>query len=221
MLGRRRTALRLGSGLLALGLLAGCGSFTSSSTGDEAPAATSGATAGTTAPAPGTPSADAETTAAVTDSVDLTGWLAAVCTASGTLSEESFTADPAAAGSDPAKFAANLVQQFQTLATRLRGFADDLEKIGAPDVPNGKEFTEGYIEAARALADAYDKAFQGLSGKSSPTEVLGAFGKSQSKQLTDTMQKFAKLAELLDTSEIVTAAKSVPECAKVDFSSLS
>ncbi len=225
MVGRRRTALQVGSGLLVLGLLAGCGSSSAGSPG-TAPAGTGAPAGAASSPAAGdtgaaTPQTSSPSTpAAVTGSVDLHTWLVAVCTASEqTLSAGSLKADLSGAGTDPTKYAATLLKQFQTLGTRLRSLADQLEQIGAPDVPNGAAFTNGYIDAARTLADAYEQAIGGLSNKSTPQEVLAAFGKTaQSQKIQATVRKFESLSTLLDTTQIVDAAKSVPQCKKLDFS---
>ncbi|HET8969481.1 MAG TPA: hypothetical protein VFN19_00360 [Candidatus Nanopelagicales bacterium] len=218
MTSSRRIALA-GSVMVTLALLSGC---SSSSTAESSPGGTAPA-----GPAPqavpsgdttSAPSDDNSPTSNVMNSQGLTTWLAAVCTASQkTLLADSLAVDPSAIAKDPQKAAAKLADGYQSLSTRLRGFADQLEQIGAPDVPNGKEFTDGYVDAARSLADAYGAVSLNLPSNPSPQEVLAQLQQVQTPKLRATVKRFEALSKLLDTQEIEKAAESVPECKKINF----
>jgi hypothetical protein len=205
----RRTALQIGSGLAVMALLAGCGSSSASSSAGTGAASSPNAQG---SPAAVTPVAS--TPANVSTSEDLNTWLAAVCTASEkSLSANAFKIDPSAIATDPSKYTAQLVTQIKGLSARLRAFAAQLQQIGAPNVPNGQEFTNGYIQVSQSLADAYDQALSGIPANASPQQVLLALGKSvQGAKFNATLAKLKTLSASLDTAQFKAAVKTVPEC---------
>ena len=220
---RRRTAAFRGTiaGVTALAalLLAGCGS--SSSGGSPAAAATgtaSTATDAATAPASTspatTPPAAPTSSADVSTNQSLTAWAAAVCTASkDTFDTKSLTPDYAAIQKDPSKAAQSIREAYGKLGERLSAFADQLEQIGAPDIPNGKKFTDAYIDYARKLSAAFASIKAKISTSSDPAAVLASVGTAfQGSDIERLSKEFTALNTSINTPEFEKVTKSVAEC---------
>ncbi len=197
----RRSRFVAASGLLVVSLAA-CGG--GSSAGGPAPASTSpGAVSAPSSQPPADVSADKS----------LTEWLAAVCTAQkDTLDPSQLSPDPSAIAADPEKAIKKLVKQYKLLPDQFRAFADQLEQIGAPDVENGKELTDAYIDAARAVADALDQALAEV-GDGGIGSFAGISKITESPELMAALDRVAKAGQAVGSdAELKAAADGVPEC---------
>lgn len=216
------SGLRAATGLLAVVLLAaGCGSSSTASnaapnTGDTASAPATGGTPGTETPTPEvsiTPSSD------VQGSTDLTSWLTQVCTAANnTITAGDFTPDLSKITKDPQQAMQNLVDTYTKLGAKMTSMADQLEQIGAPDIPNGKQFTDTYVDALRQLGATFSKiAEQVPTNATSPQQVMAAFKKLDTPQLQAQLKRLEASYKLIDTDQIEQLGKTIPECKKLDF----
>lgn len=208
-----RFARRLpATGLLALTLLlSACGAGSTTTTG---PAATGGTTPGASATDGGsTPQPSAN----VTNTKSITDWTAQVCAAVKRMQVLPTVPDVSKIQSDPAGYMKQLQKQLTALPPRLEQAADTLEQIGAPDVPNGKEFTDAYIDGLRAYAAALRKAEAKATG---PGGVLRfeTFAKAMdSSQLRAAGERIRTASEKVTKSQELQAAfKADPTCKSLD-----
>lgn len=212
---RHLRRLRVAAPVAVLALLAGCGSSTSSS----APVA-AGASGSTGAASPTDTSSPADSitpSSNVGTTVSLTDWVSAVCTHARQFQQDSVGAATAATGKDPGS---KLVATFSRLGTELKSFAADLEQLGAPDVANGKQFTDEWVDAANALADVYTGAAGGVPANASTQQALAAYEKAFDTAKAKAATKELEAAgNLLDTKTMDAIAKSTPQCKGLDFSS--
>jgi hypothetical protein len=204
MMGRHsRTAGIAAAVLVTMLAAAGCSSDSSSTTVEP--------TGGSVSESP-----TAGSTAA---SADLTAWVSQVCAASeDTLQSDSFDVDASQLAQDPSGYIDSIVSEFQGVSDRLNAFADQLEQIGPPDVPNGEAISQQYTEASRELAAAYEEALAAAAAESNPVQAIGAFGAAfGSERMQRATAKFGDLSQLLSEDEIRTAAASVPECSSLNL----
>ncbi len=197
----RRARLVAASGLLVVSLAA-CGGG-SSAGGPSSEPSSPGVDGGTSSQPPADVSADK----------GLTEWLAAVCTAQkDTLDPSQLTPDPSEIAADPEKAIKKIIKQYKLLPDQFRAFADELEQIGAPDVENGKELTDAYIDAARAVADALDQALADV-GDGGIGSFAGIAKITESPELKAALDRVAKAGQAVGTdAELEAAAAGVPEC---------
>lgn len=197
----RRSRVALVSALLVVGLAA-CGGTSGGSAPDV--------TAPTVVGSGGLPEAPADVSA----DKSLAEWLAAVCTAQkNTLDPAQFTPDPSAIAADPEKAIKKILKQYKQLPAQSRAFADQLEAIGAPDVENGKELTDAYIDASRAVADALDQALAKIGDGSGAGSLTGLGEITSSSELQAALQRLATAGqEFGSDAQLKAAAADVPEC---------
>lgn len=215
--------IQVATGLLAVALVAaGCGSSAASApTGPTSPAGVTPTGAPSEAPTVATTPTDEVTPSSdVAGSTELTAWLTQVCTAvDKTLVADNFKPDVAAITKDPQAGLKQLAQRYTQLGAQMNSMADQLEAIGAPDVPNGKQFTDTYIDVMRQLGTVYGSIADGLPKNPTLPQVMAAMQKLNTPQLKTLMKRLEATGKLLDTDQITNAAKSVPECKKLDFGS--
>lgn len=221
---RRRTTVLAVAACSAV-LLAGCSGAASSSVVDSpGPADSTPSAPSEASDTPLTPSdtPSEQTSESITPSSDVANtvplqtWVTAVCTAAGGFSSEAANIGKSI-GSDPKNAGANLIKTFDGLGTKLSELADQLEQIGAPDVANGKKFTDQWIDASRAMAAVFHDAAASVPKNANAQQALtaysNAFNSSKAKAATQQLEQAGKL---LNTSEIEAVAKKTPECAKLN-----
>lgn len=216
--------VRTAAASLLVLLAAGCGSSstaTPAANGDTGAATSAPTTGSTTAPttAPATPEQSSTPSSDVVGSTDLTAWLTQVCTASNeTVGAGASAVDPGQISKDPQKAAQNLVKTYQDLGNRLTSFADRLEQIGAPDLPNGKDLTDRFVDDARVVGNAFTEATQGLPANPTLEQVLAKIGPIfKSGKVKAAMADWEKAGKSLDMKQIEDAAKGIPACKKADI----
>jgi hypothetical protein len=186
-----------------------------------ATACSGGSSGGDGSPTPGdsspgtTPPPSSAPPANVTADQDVVAWVTAVCDASAkTLNPKSFQYDPSEIAADPQAAVKKLTKQFKAFPAQLRAFADELEQLGAPDIANGEEFTNAYIDASRALADGLDKGVQDAEKTDGALEGFQAIsGALTSAEVQSAIDELAKTGQSLASDEELSAAiDQVPAC---------
>jgi hypothetical protein len=217
-------ALRTSAAALLVLLAAGCGSSAATTTATGSGSGDTAAPAGTYASTPAattaaTPEATITPSSDVGGATDLAAWLTQVCTASNdTLQASKPKIDPSAIAKDPQKAAQDLMATYRDFGSSLSAFADKLEQIGAPDIPDGKAITDHVVDDAHALGDALNELTEGLPQDATLQQVLAQLQSSfKSGKAKAAVADLEKIGKRLDTAQIDAVAKTIPECKKADI----
>ncbi len=186
-----------------------------------ATACSGGSSGGSASPTPGdsspgtTPPPSSAPPANVSTDQDVVAWVTAVCEASSkTLNPKSFQYDPNEIAADPQAAVKKLTKQFKEFPAQLRAFADELEQLGAPDIANGQEFTNAYIDASRALADGLEKGLQDAEKSNGAFAGFQAISDAlTAPEVQSAIDELAKTGQSLASDEELSAAiDQVPAC---------
>lgn len=207
--GGRPYAAALLTAVLAL-VLTACGGGSTASGSTATDSTLPGSTAPSTTEEPSqAPSSDVSVDKSLTD------WVAAVCAADKkTLNPDQLTPDPTAIAKDPQEAIKEINKTFTALPVKLNAFADELESIGAPNVPNGKEFTDTFINTARLLATDVAKANAKAKAAGGGIAGLQAFGKAmESSQVKASTEQLQKLYDQISKdTDLEAAIAADPTC---------
>lgn len=196
-----------------LGLtLSACGSGSAGTTATGGSSATS-PTPGTSSPGTSTQPSE-QPSANVTTSKGVTEWASQVCLAAKKMQDSLKPPDVAEIQTDPQKYINGYIKSWKKLAVAMDTIADDVEQIGAPDVPNGEEWTEVYIDSIRELADvmddAADKADKAGGGQAGMMVVLNTFDSPKVKKITQELKAVNEQVEA--NPELEAALENDPTC---------
>ena len=214
-----RLGLATKAGTLAVAAalsLCACASATSTAGG------TNTATSGSVPPAssPGTPgSTPAEQPSSnVTSQESVTQWVSQVCTAAKKLQAGTATPDLSKIQSDPQKAIKELTKQWEALPTKLQAIADEIEQIGAPDIPGGTEWTNTYVDGIRTLAAAFQAGVAKEQAAGGGLLGLRAFGEAldTAKVRAATAKIQAVDKKLQASQELKAAIAADPTCKSLE-----